>query len=159
LPWNGSSSSSGRRAGRRTWRLLPNCRPFWRNAAQASTLRETTSALVREPEGPGETRSLSLLQPFELAGAVADFFGRHLHPVQPRQVQVRQRRFPLVAHVPAGAEGAAAAAGQQDRQVVVVVAVAVAVAAAVQEHAAVQQRTLALLDVPQLLQQVSELCD
>ena len=61
--------------------------------------------------------------------------------------------------MPAGLDRPVALARQQDRQVVVGVGVAVADAAAVDDHAVVEQRAVALGDRLQLLEQVSQLGD
>ena len=108
------------------------------------------------PEKPNQTLAI---QSRKASRAVAEVRHLGVHAVEYGNPEVVQRRFFAVFDVPARLDRAAAAAGEQNRQVVVIVGVAVGVAAAVDDHAVVQQRAVALLDALQLRQQVGELLD
>src|SRR5438034_2135804 len=86
---------------------------------------------------------------FHRAGAVAELLHRHADLLEQRHVQVVHRRVLREPQVAAALELSRAAADQHERQIDVRVLIRIAQPAALQDHRVVQQRAVAVLDVPQ----------
>src|SRR5215213_6392016 len=93
----------------------------------------------------------------KLACAVGERLGRYPHLVHHRHVEVGERGFLQICHVPAQVEQSVAASGDHRRQIVMVVITAEA--AAVTHHDVIEQRPVAVLGGLQLVDEVAELID
>ena len=89
----------------------------------------------------------------ELPSAVAQLLRRQ---VQHRQLQVRERRVLRIDEMPPALERARASADEQRRQRTVRMAVAVADSSSIKNHHMVEQRSVTVRGVSQLLQVVGE---
>src|SRR5690606_30497398 len=99
------------------------------------------------------------LQVRERPGAVAELLQVHAGLVEHRHEQVRHRCVIRVLQVPPALHPAGRPAHDQVRQREVVVRVAVAHVAAVEQHAVVEQRAVAVGGVPHLLDELGEHAD
>ena len=99
---------------------------------------------------------LQLVQVRDPPGAVADPVAVNAQAVEQGQEQVGHRRAVRVPQVAPTAQRAVSTAGHQRRQVVVGVRVGIAQAAAVDDHRVVEQRSVLVLRVPQLAEEVGQ---
>src|SRR5438093_3764855 len=92
----------------------------------------------------------------ELTSAVAQLLRRHAEEVQHRKLQVRERRVFRIDEMAPALERARASADEQRRQRTVRMAVAVADSSSIKNHHMVEQRSITVRGVSQLLQVVGE---
>src|SRR4029077_2136724 len=92
----------------------------------------------------------------ELSCAVAQLLGRHAEEVEHRELQVRQRRVFRIYEMAAALESARASADEQRRKRTVGMAIAVADRSAVKNHHMIEQRSVAVWRIPELLQVIGE---
>src|SRR5438046_6561766 len=92
----------------------------------------------------------------ELSGAVAQLLRRHAEEVEHRELQVRQRRVLWIDEMASALESARASADEQRRERTVRMAIAVADCSAVKNHHVIEQRSVAVWRIPELLQVIGE---
>ena len=101
----------------------------------------------------------NVVESIQCACAVAKRFDGGSHSLQERDVEIGKRCVLRAAKMSSRIERAVPSACEKYRQAVVVVPVAVGDAASVDDHAAVEQSSFALLDPLQLFEQIGELLD
>src|SRR5439155_16763362 len=115
-----------------------------------------TSGCSHETTGAGTVLHRQPGELLELSCAVAQLLRRHAEEVEHRELQVRQRRVFWIYEMAAALESARASADEQRRERTVGMAIAVADCSAVKNHHVIEQRSVAVWRIPELLQVIGE---